>query len=82
MVFKRLFVIFVYACCVLICFVAANGASYEVKRKIPLPLDGNPGNIYLDGQEVKVKVPADLSQDAVGWQIFDDSQKKVGEGKL
>ncbi len=87
MVSRYLIVFIACVCIALPCFGGSSDADVnrslcEVKRGIPEPLEGNIGNLYIEGQEVTVKAPADLSEGAVGWQIFDDSQKKLGEGKV
>ena len=83
MVLRYLFVFIICVCCGAVCFGGdVNRSLCEVERGIPRPLDGNVGNIYLEGDNVKVKVPVELSEKAVGWQIFDDSQKKLKEGEV
>ena len=52
-----------------------------VERGIPQPLEGNPGNIYLEGDTVVVAVPSAASS-AVTWQFIDDSNQVVAAGDM
>jgi hypothetical protein len=61
---------------------AAGALATEVARRVPAPLPGHPGNVFLEGQEMVLSVPAA----ATGWQITDIdghaiAARAVGEGQ-
>ncbi|MEJ2701753.1 MAG: hypothetical protein P8Z79_04860 [Sedimentisphaerales bacterium] len=51
--------------------------GYVIERGIPRPLADHPGNIYLDTEEVWVKVPAEAPEDARSWQALDDKGRRI-----
>jgi hypothetical protein len=50
--------------------------------QVPAPLPGNPGNIFLEGQEVKIPIPKELMKGHVQWRLFDDRGEVVRSGGL
>jgi len=52
-----------------------------VGRGIPQPLDSHPGNIFLEGDEVTVALPADVNF-VVSWKIIDDAEQVVASGDM
>ena len=57
-------------------------ALQNVERERPKPLPQHPGNIYLEGEDVLLKMPDDLSSDATSWKVLDDRGKKLAAGSL
>jgi hypothetical protein len=54
--------------------------GHVVNRSIPTPLDGHPGNIYLESETVWVKVPAETPKEARSWRALDDKGRMVRSG--
>ncbi|MCK4886836.1 MAG: hypothetical protein KAS96_05565, partial [Planctomycetes bacterium] len=52
-----------------------------VERGIPEPLAGNPGNIFLEGDEVTVEIPS-AAVSAASWEIIDDNNNVVAAGDM
>ena len=57
---------------------AAEGPS-PAPRGIPAPLPDHPGNVFLAGEAVTVRVPA---KDGAAWEAVDYEGKKAAEGKV
>jgi len=56
-------------------------ALQKVERTIPDAGD-HPGNIFLEGEEVLVKVPPQTPRSAAKWRILDDRSKTLAQGSL
>ncbi len=56
--------------------------GHAVARSIPVPLDDRPGNVYLEGEEVRVAVPEEIPASVVRWQARDDAGMVVAGGAL
>lgn len=54
----------------------------EISREVPAPAAGHPGNVFVAGEEVIVKVPGPLSSMAVRWQALDDRKSLVNQATL
>ncbi len=61
----------------LMCTSATISTANGQTRAIPTPLPQHPGNIYLEGQSLKVVVPEDTPKDVRTWRVLDDSQKEI-----
>jgi len=46
----------------------ADSDSRNVERTIPSPMPEHPGNVYIEGEDVAVPVPDDVTADATTWQ--------------
>ncbi len=53
----------------------------HIQRGIPESGD-HPGNVFLEGEEVRVRIPSPLPDKAVRWRILDDRDTEVGQGEL
>ncbi|MCX7425262.1 MAG: hypothetical protein NTW96_06510 [Planctomycetia bacterium] len=53
-----------------------------VPRAIPAPLAEHPGNIHLEGEDVRVQLPEAMAGKAARWQARDDRGKIIAEGRL
>jgi hypothetical protein len=51
-------------------------------RGIPQPLADHPGNIYLEGEPVLVRLPEGLPADARGWRLLNDRGEPIRSGPL
>lgn len=51
-------------------------------RTLPAPLDGHPGNIFLAGEPVGVRLPESLPAEAVAWRLLDDRHRVLRSGEL
>ncbi len=59
--------------------------SSKQEKKIPRPIPNageHPGNVYLRGELVRVRLPGDLPEGVRFWQVFDDRGAKAAEGRL
>ena len=54
----------------------------SIPRRVPVPLPGHPGNVFLLGEQVSFLVPSDLSGAATRWEAIDDRGAIVGSGVL
>jgi hypothetical protein len=62
--------------------VLATGSLLSANpRPIPTPLLGNPGNIYLAGQAVRVVWPDPIPAGMTGWRLLDDRHEVLRSGK-
>lgn len=59
---------------------AGASASEALERRIPVPAADHPGNVFLVGEEVSVKVGGNLSSKAVRWRAKDDRKDTVRHG--
>lgn len=57
-------------------------SSPPVVRTIPAALAGHPGNIYLEGEMVKVALPAALPEGALDWVATNFEGKTVASGRV
>ncbi|MGC8744427.1 MAG: hypothetical protein ACP5T0_11170 [Verrucomicrobiia bacterium] len=53
--------------------VALVAFASDLKRSIPQPLAGHPGNVFLEGEEVVVKLP----QSEGGWRLIDYDDRVI-----
>ncbi len=53
-----------------------------VERGIPEPMSGHPGNVYLRGQTVWVRLPEDMPEDAQSWRVLDDADRQIDHGDM
>ncbi len=51
-------------------------------RGIPRPLEDRPGNIFLEGEPIRVRVPQDLPASATRWRLLDDRGRELRAGTL
>lgn len=56
--------------------------SQETPKTANVPAGKHPGNVFVLGEEVTVKIPTGLSPEAVQWQTLDDRRNVVGRGTL
>jgi len=54
----------------------------RIPRDVPTPASDHPGNVFLVGEEVTVKLPDDLPTEAVRWQMLNDRRVIVNGGSL
>ncbi len=54
----------------------------KIERRIPAPLPDHPGNIYLEGESVSVRLGEDIPQTAMSWILYDDQHQKVKNGDV
>ena len=57
--------------------IVALGLTAAMRAQTPLPLPGNPGNIFIQGQPVSVQLPAGAGS---RWQAIDYDGQVVGQG--
>ncbi len=57
-------------------------AMHVVERDIPEPLAGHPGNIFLEGENVAVAVPAEGPARITSWVAVDDAGETVARGEI
>ena len=48
-----------------------------IERGIPAPLPEHPGNVYLDTEEVWVKIPPETPKEVKSWRALDDNRRTV-----
>jgi hypothetical protein len=70
------------ACLVLPGWYSAAGLAQQITRHIPMPASDHPGNVFVAGQEVSVKVATNLVHKAVRWRAMDDRGGIVGQGQI
>lgn len=51
-------------------------------RSIPKPLSDHPGNVFLAGENVRVRVPESLANTANSWRLLDDDYRVARTGVL
>jgi hypothetical protein len=54
----------------------------DIPREVPAPAPDHPGNVFLVGQEVVVRLPQDLPANVDRWQVLDDRGTVVTRGSL
>ena len=59
-----------------------EAALPQVVRRIPSPLPDHPGNIYLAGESVSVRVGAEIPASATKWTVFDAEHQPIVTGDL
>jgi hypothetical protein len=57
-------------------FLNVNGETF-IKRNIPEPLPEHPGNVFLEGKVVRIKLP---DEDGV-WRLLDYDNKVLFQAK-
>ncbi len=61
----------------------AGGVSRaSLVRTVPVPLPEHPGNVFLEGEQVEVRVPESLPGEATRWRLVDDRGVVCGSGSL
>lgn len=68
----------IITCFVLLTATFGGGWAAEVARQLPTPLSGNPGNVFLEGEEVAVP----LQGKATRWRVVDVDGRPVDEGAV
>lgn len=58
------------------------GPQPALKRSIPAPLEGHPGNIFLAGEKVQVPAAAFLEAGATQWRLLDDRRNELRKVEL
>ncbi len=66
--------------CAMTC--AFQAASQSPERKPPRPHSGHPGNVFLRGEAMAIRVPEALADTAVAWRIANEQGTLVGEGPM
>lgn len=59
----------------------SNKVLQKIARDIPAPAIDHPGNVFLLGEQVTVKLPRELSAKTTQWQALDDKGSVVGHGQ-
>jgi hypothetical protein len=54
---------------------------YRITREIPTSAADHPGNLFLMGESVTIKVPQDLPRQVVRWRAVDDANAVVAQGE-
>ena len=57
-------------------------ALQQIPRGVPTPASDHPGNVFLVGEEVKIRLPARLLTDTFRWQVLDDRRTVVESGQV
>ncbi|MBN1420299.1 MAG: discoidin domain-containing protein [Planctomycetes bacterium] len=57
-------------------------AEPAIRRAVPEPLPDHPGNIYLAGEPVSIRVPDEIAGEPAGWRIIDDAGAEIARGSL
>ncbi len=52
------------------------------RPSVPTPLPDHPGNIYLEGESVQIRLPENWKPSAVYWRVLDDQGHQIRSGKL
>lgn len=60
----------------------AAGNLAPPSRRIPSPLPDHPGNVYLDGEDVRIAVPQGVPAPPLSWRALDDRLSLVKSGVL
>jgi len=68
-----------FAACLILVGASAAGA---LERRIPLPAEDHPGNVFLDNETLRVRLPGDMPASAVGWRMLDDAGQTIAKGKF
>lgn len=63
-------------------FLSAQAASHSepqqsFRRSIPAPLTGHPGNIFLEGETVRIPATAFIAAGATRWRLLDDRRNEL-----
>jgi len=61
---------------------ADESAAAPPTRAIPQPLPEHPGNIYLEGEAVRARLPEGLPAELTGWRLLDDQGQTLRAGTL
>jgi hypothetical protein len=61
---------------------SALGAAVSTARTIPSTLSNHPGNIYLLGENVMIRVPETVTNTAIEWRLLDDRLQVLRTGLL
>jgi len=61
---------------------AAAALAQKIARQIPVPAEDHPGNVFLAGEELSVKLDANLASKAIRWRAMDDRRSIIGQGTL
>lgn len=61
---------------------ADESADAPPTRSIPQTLADHPGNIYLEGEAVRVRLPEGLPTEVTGWRLLDDQARVVRSGAV
>jgi glycerophosphoryl diester phosphodiesterase len=61
---------------------ADESAALPPTRVVAQPLPEHPGNIYLEGETVRVRLPEGLPTEVTGWRLQDDQGQTLRSGKL
>jgi hypothetical protein len=56
--------------------------SARIARRIPATSADHPGNIFLAGEPVTIRVPPEATGPAVDWRAVDDANEVVGQGSM
>jgi len=51
-------------------------------RRVPVPVVGHPGNVFLIGEDVAIKIPEQMRAEAVAWSLTDDRGNLVCRGSI
>lgn len=54
----------------------------RVSRSIPTTAADHPGNVFVAGESVTVRLPHELSEQAAFWQVLDDANNVIARGLL
>ena len=57
-------------------------ARHSIARQAPRPEPDHPGNIYVLGEDVAVRIPTIMDATVVRWRALDAERKVIAEGEL
>jgi hypothetical protein len=59
-----------------------GASSSAAQTPFAEPLSGNPGNVYVAGQSVRVPVPRSLAAEGTEWRLLDDRHRVQRSGRI
>jgi glycerophosphoryl diester phosphodiesterase len=59
-----------------------EAAAPPPHRRVPEPLPDRPGNIVLDGEPLRIRMPDGLPADVTRWRLLDDRGRELRAGPL
>jgi hypothetical protein len=59
-----------------------NRPLQTIQRKIPTAQPQNPGNVFLLGEDVNIKLPEKAIGKAISWRLLDDRRTVIKQGSI
>jgi len=57
-------------------------AEPAIERAVPEPLADHPGNVFLAGESVTIRIPKEVPGEATRWRILDDAGSEIARGSV